>query len=125
MSEQSSGCVTALVVVGALWGLSQCIGNTSNEPGESYSSAQAVDAASDAAADAVAGSTYSDQGMPYGCTDDCSGHGAGYEWAQENDITDPADCNGNSDSFVEGCEAFAEAYQAAYDDALEDGEDEE
>lgn len=38
------------------------------------------------------------------CSEDCSGHEAGYEWAEENEITDPSDCGGNSDSFREGCE---------------------
>jgi hypothetical protein len=42
------------------------------------------------------------------CTDDCSGHEAGYQWAEENGIDDPDDCSGNSDSFVEGCETYAE-----------------
>lgn len=42
------------------------------------------------------------------CTDDCSGHEAGYQWAEENGIDDPDDCSGNSNSFVEGCEAYAE-----------------
>jgi hypothetical protein len=41
------------------------------------------------------------------CTVDCSGHEAGYEWAEEEGITDPSECNGNSWSFIEGCEAFA------------------
>jgi hypothetical protein len=46
--------------------------------------------------------------MGYECTDDCSGHEAGYEWAEENDITDDYDCDGNSDSFNEGCQAYVE-----------------
>ncbi|MFK0299977.1 hypothetical protein ACIQTU_12260 [Brevundimonas sp. NPDC090276] len=57
--------------------------------------------------------TYDDLGSPYGCTDDCSGHEAGVEWAQENEIHDPSDCGGRSASFVEGCEAYAEAVQNA------------
>ncbi|PIR59453.1 MAG: hypothetical protein COU69_00450 [Candidatus Pacebacteria bacterium CG10_big_fil_rev_8_21_14_0_10_56_10] len=40
------------------------------------------------------------------CTDDCSGHEAGYEWAENKGITDPSDCGGNSESFIEGCEAY-------------------
>lgn len=44
----------------------------------------------------------------YSCTDDCSGHEAGYEWAEENGIDDPDDCGGNSDSFIEGCQAYAD-----------------
>lgn len=32
-----------------------------------------------------------------------SGHSAGFEWAEENDVDS---CGGNSDSFVEGCEEY-------------------
>lgn len=42
----------------------------------------------------------------YECTEDCSGHEAGYEWAAENNASDIYDCNGNSQSFNEGCEAY-------------------
>lgn len=42
----------------------------------------------------------------YDCTEDCSGHEAGYQWAEENDIQDIYDCEGDSDSFIEGCEAY-------------------
>lgn len=44
----------------------------------------------------------------YPCTVDCSGHEAGYQWAEEKGIADPDDCSGNSNSFVEGCRAYAE-----------------
>lgn len=44
----------------------------------------------------------------YECTEDCSGHEAGYAWAEENGITDPDDCGGNSQSFIEGCMAYTE-----------------
>ena len=43
-----------------------------------------------------------------GCTDDCSGHEAGYNWAEEKGIDDPDDCGGNSWSFIEGCQSYAE-----------------
>lgn len=43
----------------------------------------------------------------YPCTVDCSGHEAGYEWAETNDIDDADDCVANS-SFKEGCEAYVE-----------------
>lgn len=57
----------------------------------------------------------------YPCTEDCSGHEAGYEWAEENGIEDPEDCGGNSNSFIEGCESYAEEYQEeyGYDDDVE------
>src|ERR1035438_6438518 len=51
----------------------------------------------------------------YDCTVDCSGHEAGYQWAEEHDITDPSDCSGNSQSFIEGCQAYAEE-QGGLDD---------
>lgn len=45
------------------------------------------------------------------CTEDCSGHEAGYEWAEDNGITDTEDCGGNSDSFIEGCETYVSESQ--------------
>jgi len=51
----------------------------------------------------------------YVCTQDCSGHEAGFAWAQENDITDESDCGGNSMSFIEGCETFAQDRQERAD----------
>jgi len=44
----------------------------------------------------------------YECTEDCSGHQAGYEWAMNNDIDDKDECGGYSDSFIEGCWAYVE-----------------
>lgn len=42
----------------------------------------------------------------FSCRDDCSGHEAGYDWAESNDITHEDQCDGNSDSFNEGCTAY-------------------
>lgn len=61
----------------------------------------------------------------YPCTQDCSGHEAGYEWAETNDITDPEDCGGNSNSFIEGCQAYAEEMGEEEEEDSEDSEDEE
>ncbi|GAB2662950.1 hypothetical protein [Arenimonas aestuarii] len=44
----------------------------------------------------------------YPCTQDCSGHEAGYEWAEEEGIEDEEDCTGWSQSFIEGCQAYVE-----------------
>jgi hypothetical protein len=44
----------------------------------------------------------------YGCTENCGGHQAGYEWAQDKVITDLNQCGGESWSFEEGCRAYAE-----------------
>lgn len=43
--------------------------------------------------------------------EDGSGHFAGYEWAEQNG---GASCNGNSESFNEGCEQYSEQF-AAYE----------
>lgn len=47
----------------------------------------------------------------YECTVDCSGHEAGYDWAERHSIEDPDDCGGNSQSFIEGCQAYAREQQ--------------
>lgn len=47
----------------------------------------------------------------YPCIGDCSGHEAGYQWAEENGITDPDTCGGDSNSFIEGCQSYAEEQQ--------------
>jgi hypothetical protein len=50
----------------------------------------------------------------YECTVDCSGHKAGYEWAETKDISDEASCEAilrrfpNRNSFYEGCLAYVE-----------------
>lgn len=46
----------------------------------------------------------------YECTDDCSGHSAGYRWAEAHNITNESNCplNGNATSFYEGCLAYVE-----------------
>ena len=44
----------------------------------------------------------------YECSDDCSGHQAGYNWALENNIDNEDNCSGNSQSFIEGCYSYVE-----------------
>ena len=49
----------------------------------------------------------------YECTEDCSGHEAGYAWAEEHDISNEEDCDtagehSNSPSFAEGCHAYVD-----------------
>lgn len=55
----------------------------------------------------IENSEYVDKHGTSDCTSDCSGHDAGYEWAQDNDICDPSYDNGNSNSFNEGVQAYA------------------
>ncbi len=43
----------------------------------------------------------------FDCTDDCSGHSAGYKWAKKHSIETEDNCpEGNSQSFHEGCIAY-------------------
>lgn len=57
----------------------------------------------------------------YPCTVDCSGHQAGYDWADQNGITDAGDCGGNSQSFIEGCQSYTEEYGSPEEDEHMDG----
>lgn len=58
----------------------------------------------------------SDPENPY---DEGTGHYAGYEWAEENEVDS---CDGNSNSFIEGCEEYVSQKEEAQ--AREDYEDE-
>lgn len=118
----------AYAVIGVLlFGAYKCSQSDHDPAGavaaRTYDEDAARERAEEGARDAVSGTTYEEQGRPYGCTDDCSGHDAGYRWAEENEVTDASDCSGNSQSFVEGCEAYAEAYEEAKQEALDDEEE--
>lgn len=63
------------------------------------------DAARSAAEDELASEEYD---YSYGCTDDCSGHEAGWQWRAENGYTP----NSWSQSFNEGAYAYEDAVEA-------------
>lgn len=69
----------------------------------------AAAAAVSVAASGVGGATVMPSGTfkGYKCTKNCSGHEAGWDWAKEHGIDDPDACGGKSNSFVEGCLAYA------------------
>lgn len=76
----------------------------------------------DEAADGTANEGLTFNGYP--CTVDCSGHRAGYEWADRNWITDPSECWNHSRSFEQGCMSWIEeqAYAAGCsDEELDEG----
>jgi hypothetical protein len=60
----------------------------------------------------------------YECTDDCSGHAAGYRWAEDHAIDDEDGCplNGARYSFWEGCKAYVEDPSRGADED-DDGEE--
>ncbi len=61
----------------------------------------------------------------YECLDDCSGHQAGYDWAEENDIDDDSACSTNSPSFNEGCQSFVDGGGGVIDDEDDSGWDDD
>lgn len=138
-SASDSGCGTWIVIGLVAFGIWRCSsggtdpgnGGASFSPSAEYgsgrfaSSDELADMRADAEAHAVADlaySSYQTESYAYGCTDDCSGHEAGWQWAAENEISDPGDCGGNSLSFEEGCMAFGEAVRERADQAVGDHE---
>lgn len=80
--------------------------SVTSTPSNSDSSAAELDDPSEAAS-----SSPTFAGSP--CTSDCSGHEAGYNWAEEHGIDDESDCDeagetSNSPSFAEGCRAYVQ-----------------
>jgi hypothetical protein len=49
-------------------------------------------------------------------TVDCAAHEAGYEWANLNNVDSVDDCSGNSNSFIEGCQAYVAENQSDQDE---------
>jgi hypothetical protein len=49
-------------------------------------------------------------------TVDCAAHEAGYEWASLNSVDSVDGCSGNSDSFIEGCQAYVAENQSDQDE---------
>jgi len=43
----------------------------------------------------------------YACGVDCTSHQEGYAWGSAHKISNPMDCRGTSETFIEGCRAYA------------------
>ena len=43
----------------------------------------------------------------YACGGDCTSHQQGYSWASAHKIANPMECRGTSETFIEGCRAYA------------------
>ena len=130
MADDSVGCgCLALLVIGGLWLFSGSKPETSAtlyEAGSGFSSSFVEeredfdeDAAREAAEADLASETYQDNGATYGCTVDCSGHEAGWQWRDENGYA----AKGNSQSFSEGGQAFDEAVDDRVEELRSDYED--
>jgi hypothetical protein len=65
----------------------------------------------EAAGPSLIGGPYEDLHGVGACEATCLRHEIGYQWAQTHGVTDPSQCGGDSESMVEGCEAYAEDQQ--------------
>lgn len=102
--EKENNWISWVVIIVVIWGAYSIFTDEdldSSEERTSYSSARSYE---DEDRYYSGGSTFNG----YDCTDDCSGHEAGYEWAEDKDIYDESDCGGNSNSFIEGCLSYVE-----------------
>jgi len=80
------------------------------------------DRARDRVVDDLSGESFESVGDTSTCTDDCSGHEAGFEWARDQGVTDSSECGGQSVSFEEGCQVYAQAIEDRVDDARSEDE---
>lgn len=111
-NQRASAIIIGLLILGGIiYGINN--GSKDSEQGASPSYTAPADSRS---------SSYSEPAEFHGydCTADCSGHEAGYRWAEEHDIADEDDCGGNSESFIEGCKAYVEEQGA--DEGAGDGD---
>lgn len=59
------------------------------------------------------------------CVGDCSGHQAGYDWAEQNNVDDESSCSAPSASFNQGCESYVGGGSGViYSDDEDDDDDE-
>jgi hypothetical protein len=81
-----------------------------------------IDQAYESSRDELSDASFEDVGDSGQCTNDCSGHEAGFDWARDQGVADVSECSGSSQSFVEGCEAYASAIESGAQEELESGE---
>lgn len=83
-------------------------GDAAQGDDSNHDSEAAEEKARQKAVDELEDQTYEDVMGSSECTEDCSGHNAGWEWAKKKDIIDADECSGDSDSFIAGCKAYAD-----------------
>ncbi len=103
--------IRAACLIGATALLAAACGGNDDADQTIDEAADRASVTADTVAEDLAASTYEAEGAPYGCAGDCAGHEAGWAWAAEHDVRDAVDCDGRSESFIEGCIAFAETLQ--------------
>lgn len=60
----------------------------------------------------------------YQCEGDCSGHQAGYDWAEQSDVDDESSCSTPSASFNEGCQSYIDENIGTISGATSSNDDE-
>jgi hypothetical protein len=61
----------------------------------------------------------------YQCKGDCSGHQAGYDWAEQNDVDDESSCSTPSASFNEGCQSYIDENSGTTSGATSSNDDDD
>lgn len=107
--EENNNWITWVIVIALVYGgYGFFKGDKSSDseytPTSTYNTANSIDSFYDSDYGNGYYNEYSEPELenPY---DDGSGHSAGYEWAEENEVDS---CGGNSNSFIEGCEEYLE-----------------
>jgi len=99
----------AVVGVGGWWG------HNNSPEARAYANHSGVDATAD---------SYGEDVETADCSHDCNGQEAGWAWARQHSIAGSIDCPNNANpAFREGCQAYADTYNAAHDAALSDVDD--
>jgi hypothetical protein len=100
-SNSGNSTIGIVILIGVIWGISSLFSTSEPENNKyraaEYTSTPTYPSYRD---NDVNSGYYTEPENPY---DEGSGHSAGYEWAEENDVDS---CDGNSNSFIEGCEEY-------------------
>lgn len=105
--NDSGGCLGFIIVIVIIYLIIKFVSSTNSDTNNYYDTNENTDYYSESD-DRLDNEDNVDTFHGYECTEDCSGHEAGYEWADENEINSIDDCGGNSNSFIEGCQAYVE-----------------
>lgn len=101
-TTKGNSVVGFIIIIALVWGISSLFSNDEPESSSykpnNYNPASVYSSYSDN--DVEYSDYYEEPENPY---DEGSGHSAGYEWAMENGVDS---CDGNSNSFIEGCEEY-------------------
>lgn len=107
--EENNNWITWVIVIALIYGgygffKSDKTSDYEYTPTSNYNTANTIDSFSNSDYGNSYDNSYTeDFPEPENPYDEGSGHSAGYEWAEENDVDS---CGGNSNSFIEGCEEY-------------------